>query len=492
MSHLHKLTIKAALNGLKNKDFSSVELTQAHFTQIKKHQGLNAYITLDEEGAMSAAVKADKNIAAGNMGLLEGIPVGVKDLFCTKGIRTTACSKMLSNFIPEYNSTVFNKMLANGAVMLGKTNCDEFAMGSSNLTSYFGKCINPWRSKTAPEKELVPGGSSGGSACAVASFTAMATLGTDTGGSIRQPAAFTGTVGIKPTYGRCSRFGVIAFASSLDQPGVFARSVYDAALALEAIMGFDEKDSTSTNLEVPNLLKDIDAPVTGVKIGIPVNLLKQEGIDPQITQMWMATADALKAQGCELVDVELKHANYALPVYYVIAPAEASSNLARYDGVRYGFSSSEATNLNDLYELSRSAGFGAEVKRRIMIGTHVLSAGFIDAYYTQAQKVRRLIYNDFMDAFTKVDAILMPSAPTESFAVDVKQDNPIDMYLNDIFTIPPSLAGLPASSVPAALSKNGLPLGMQVVGKHFDEVMVVRISQAIERSFALQLIADGF
>jgi aspartyl-tRNA(Asn)/glutamyl-tRNA(Gln) amidotransferase subunit A len=319
----------------------------------------------------------------------------------------------------------------------------------------------------------------------------MATLGTDTGGSIRQPAAFTGTVGIKPTYGRCSRFGTVAFASSLDQAGVLARSVYDCAITLEAIMGFDAKDSTSVNMPVPDLLSSTKKSVKGLKIGLPVNLLRKEGIDPQILEMWINTAEILKKEGAEIIDITLDHADFALPVYYVIAPAEASSNLARYDGVRYGLRC-DSDDLNQMYEMTRSEGFGDEVKRRIMIGTYVLSSGFIDAYYTKAQQVRRLIYNDFIKAFEKVDAIIMPSAPSEAFAVDIKQDDPTTMYLNDIFTIPPSLAGLPASSVPAALSKNGLPLGMQIVGKHFDEEMVVRVSAAIERNINLNFRPKGF
>jgi aspartyl-tRNA(Asn)/glutamyl-tRNA(Gln) amidotransferase subunit A len=382
-------------------------------------------------------------------------------------------------------------MLDSGAIVLGKLNCDEFAMGSSNLTSYFGGCFNPWKNINAPEKNLVPGGSSGGSSSAVSSFAAMATLGTDTGGSIRQPASFTGTVGIKPTYGRCSRFGTIAFASSLDCAGVFARNIYDAAISLETIMGFDPKDSTSANRDVPNLTKEVGRSIKGLKIGMPVNLLKKEGIDPQIIQMWLNTAEILKSEGAQIVDITLDHTDFALPVYYILAPAEASSNLSRYDGVRYG-DRIDSEDLNTMYELTRSAGFGDEVKRRIMIGTYVLSSGFMDAYYTKAQKVRRLIYNDFINAFAKVDAIIMPSTPTEAFASDVKQDNPVEMYLNDIFTIPPSLAGLPASSVPAALSTNGLPLGMQVVTKHFDEEMLIKVSSAIERNINIQFTPKGF
>jgi aspartyl-tRNA(Asn)/glutamyl-tRNA(Gln) amidotransferase subunit A len=491
MQELHKLTIKEAIEGLRAKKFSSVELTAAHLNQIKKHNNLNAYVEFNENRALQAAAAADANIKNSNIRALEGIPIGVKDLFCTKGVRTTACSKVLANFVPEYESTVSQKLLDSGSVMLGKTNCDEFAMGSSNLTSYFGACLSPWRSTAAPDEPLVPGGSSGGSASAVSAFMGMATLGTDTGGSIRQPAAFTGIVGIKPTYGRCSRFGTIAFASSLDQAGVLARNVYDTAIVLEAIMGYDHKDSTSVNLPVPELTKTISKPVKALKIGLPINLLKKDGIDPQIIAMWLNTVEILKQDGAEIVDINLDYADYALPVYYVIAPAEASSNLARYDGVRYGLRA-ESDDLNDMYELTRSEGFGDEVKRRIMLGTYVLSSKCMDAYYRKAQQVRKLIYNDFIQAFLKVDAIIMPSAPSEAFPVDVKQDDPVTMYLNDIFTIPPSLAGLPASSVPAALSKNGLPLGMQVVGRHFDEEMVVRVSAAIEKNINLDFTPRGF
>jgi aspartyl-tRNA(Asn)/glutamyl-tRNA(Gln) amidotransferase subunit A len=491
MSELNKLTIKEALEGLKSKKFSSVELTKAHLDKMNKHADLNAYVTANEDGALKAAAASDENIKNSTSRKLEGIPVGVKDLFCTKGIRTTACSKMLHNFVPEYESSVSQKLLDAGGITLGKTNCDEFAMGSSNLTSYFGPCLNPWRSNAKPEQNLVAGGSSGGSASAVAAFMGMATLGTDTGGSIRQPAAFTGIVGIKPTYGRCSRFGTIAFASSLDQAGVLARTVYDSALVLEAIMGFDPKDSTSVNKAIPELTKATNQSVKGLKIGIPINLLKKEGIDPQVINMWLNTAELLKSEGALIVDIDLAHVDYSLPVYYVIAPAEASANLARFDGVRYGFRV-DHEDLNTMYEFTRSEGFGDEVKRRIMIGSYVLSSGFMDAYYTKAQQVRKLIYNDFIKAFLNVDAIIMPSAPTEAFATDIKQDDPVTMYLNDIFTIPPSLAGLPAISVPAALSSNGLPLGMQIVGKHFDEEMVIRVSSAIERNINLNFTPKGF
>ncbi|AVP87422.1 Glutamyl-tRNA(Gln) amidotransferase subunit A [Candidatus Phycorickettsia trachydisci] len=489
MSDLHKLTIKEAISGLKSKKFSSLELTKAHLAQMEKYKRLNAFVEENAERALESAKESDNNIKNGTFRKLEGIPLSIKDLFCTKGIRTTACSKMLSNFVPTYESTVSGKVLNAGAVMLGKNNCDEFAMGSGNITSYFGPCINPWSFNV--NKDLVPGGSSGGSATAVAGFMSMASLGTDTGGSVRQPASYTGTVGIKPTYGRCSRFGMIAFASSLDQAGILARNVYDAAYVLEVMMGFCEKDSTSIKKDVPDLLTPQTKSVKGLKIGLPVNLLKKEGLDPQILDMWLKSADILKSQGAELVDINLDYIDHSLAVYYIVACAEASSNLARYDGIRYGFTHFDE-DLNNMYELTRSEGFGQEVKRRIMLGTYVLSAGFMDAYYRKAQQVRKCIYNDFMNAFKNVDSILIPTAPTEAFATDYKETNPVLMYLNDIFTVPASLAGLPAMSIPAALSKNGLPLGMQIIGKPFDEEMIVRVAAELERGININFIPKGF
>jgi aspartyl-tRNA(Asn)/glutamyl-tRNA(Gln) amidotransferase subunit A len=412
-------------------------------------------------------------------------------LFCTKGVRTTSCSKILSNFVPTYESTVSGNVSSYGTIMLGKTNMDEFAMGSSNMTSYFGNVISPWKGMNG--EDLTPGGSSGGSSAAVSSFMAMASLGSDTGGSVRQPAAFTGLVGVKPTYGRCSRYGMIAFASSLDQAGVFTRTVEDSALMLEAMMGFDPKDSTSLDAPVPELRSATTSSIKEMKIGVPYDLMKQKGISEEIITMWNDSIEILKAEGAEIIDISLPNSKYALPVYYVIAPAEASSNLSRYDGVRYGLRiEKESMNLDEMYELTRSEGFGNEVKRRIMIGTYVLSSGFIDAYYTKAQRVRRLIANDFKTAFANVEAILMPTAPTEAFALSVKQDNPVTMYLNDIFTIPSSLAGLPCMSVPAAMSKNNLPLGMQVITDKMDEYNMLKVAAAIEKNVKLNFTPRGF
>jgi aspartyl-tRNA(Asn)/glutamyl-tRNA(Gln) amidotransferase subunit A len=491
MSELIKLTIAEALNGLALKKFSSLELVEAHLKQMEKHKALNAYVMDTPEIARQLALESDARIASGNALKLDGIPVGVKDLFCTKGVRSTACSKILHNFFPTYESTVSANIASHGTIMLGKTNMDELAMGSSNMTSYFGNVINPWKGVNG--EDLTPGGSSGGSSAAVSAFMAMATLGSDTGGSVRQPAAFTGLVGVKPTYGRCSRYGMIAFASSLDQAGVLTRSVEDSALMLEAMMGFDPKDSTSLNVAVPELRSSVKESVKGMKIGVPYDLMKQEGISEEIIKMWHDSIAILKDQGVEIIDISLPNAKYALPVYYVLAPAEASSNLSRYDGVRYGLRiEKEGMSLDEMYELTRSEGFGAEVKRRIMIGAYVLSSGFMDAYYTKAQKVRRLIANDFKTAFTKVDAILTPSAPTEAFALNVKQDNPVTMYLNDIFTIPSSLAGLPCMSVPAALSKNNLPLGMQIITDKLGEYNMLKVAAAIEKNVNIDFTPKGF
>lgn len=491
MSDLIKLTITETLTGLRSKKFSALELTNAHLAQMEKHRNLNAYVLETPEIARKLADESDKRIAAGEMRKLEGIPIGVKDLYCTKGVRTTSCSKILSNFVPTYESTVSQKVADCGTIMLGKTNMDEMAMGSSNMTSFFGKVISPWKGKDG--EDLTPGGSSGGSSAATSAYMAMATLGSDTGGSVRQPAAYTGLVGIKPTYGRCSRLGMIAFSSSLDQAGVFTRSVEDAALMLEAMMGFDSKDSTSLDAPVPELVSATQKSVAGMKIGVPTDLMKQEGISPEIIKMWQDSIEKLKSQGAEIVDIALPYSKYALQVYYVIAPAEASANLSRYDGVRYGLRvEKEGMSLDEMYELTRSDGFGAEVKRRILIGAYVLSSGFMDAYYLQAQKVRRLIAEDFGKAFAKVDAILLPTAPTEAFALNAPQDNPVTMYLNDIFTIPASLAGLPCISVPAAISASGLPLGMQIVGNKLDEYNVLRVAAAIERATDLSFAPKGF
>jgi len=482
MSNLTRLTIANALAGLKKKEFSCQELTNAHLTEMTKHRDLNAYITETSDIAIRQAKTADQNYSDNRARALEGIPIAVKDLFCTKGVLTTAGSKMLSNFVPTYESTISQKVSDHGTIMLGKTNMDEFAMGSANITSYFGNVTNPWKANddSAP---LVPGGSSGGSAAAVSSFLAMAALGSDTGGSVRQPASFTGLFGFKPTYGRCSRYGMVAFASSLDQAGIFTRNVLDSAFMLEAMMGFDPKDSTSIDEPVPELQSACGSSIKNMRIGVPFDIIQQNNIAPEIIKMWHDTIEILKGEGVEIIDISLPHAKYAIAAYYVIAPAEASSNLARYDGVRYGLRvEKENMTIDEMYAMTRSAGFGAEVKRRIMIGTYVLSSSFMDAYYHKAQKIRRLIANDFNEAFTKTDVILLPSAPSEAFKIGEKQDDPVTMYLNDLFTIPASLAGLPCASVPAALSSRGLPLGMQVIGKHLDEYNILKVSSAIERN----------
>jgi aspartyl-tRNA(Asn)/glutamyl-tRNA(Gln) amidotransferase subunit A len=482
MSELIKLSASEALKKLKAKEISASELTAAHIKQIEKNRHLNSFITETFDIANELAKESDKRYALGQNRKLDGIPVGVKDLFCTKNVRTSAGSHMLENFVPTYESTISQNIADAGTIMLGKMNMDEFAMGSGNVTSYFGNVINPWRA-TNSDKDLVPGGSSGGSAAAVSAFLAMAALGSDTGGSIRQPAAFTGLVGIKPTYGRCSRWGMVAFASSLDQAGIFTRSVEDAALFLEAMMGFDSKDSTSADVKVPELVSAANASVKGLRVGVPRDLMNIEGVSEEIIKMWEHSIQIMKDAGAEIIDITLPHAKYALPVYYVIAPAEASSNLARYDGVRYGYRTDKiCDSLDEMYIHTRTEGFGEEVKRRIIIGSYVLSASQMEAYYLKAQKVRRLIANDFKAAHEKTDVILMPSAPTEAFAIGDNQTNPITMYLNDIFTIPASLAGLPCSSVPAYMSANGLPLGMQLISPAFDEYGLIKASAAIERA----------
>lgn len=482
MSEIVKLTITQALKALKSKELSCVELTKAHIAEMDKHKELNAYITETTDTALQQAKIADQNYHKGIEKSLEGIPISVKDLFCTKGVLTTAGSRMLSKFIPTYESTVSNKVQEHGTIMLGKTNMDEFAMGSANITSYFGNVISPWKAVDAPSTPLVPGGSSGGASASVSAFLAMAALGSDTGGSVRQPASYTGVVGFKPTYGRCSRYGMIAFASSLDQAGVLTRTVEDNALMLQAMMGFDEKDSTSIDSEVPQLRSACNASVKNMKIGVPFDLMRKQGIQPDIIKMWQNTIDILKNDGVEIIDISLPYSKYALSAYYVIAPAETSSNLSRYDGVRYGFrAENDGVSIEEMYQKTRSAGFSSEVKRRIMIGTYLLSSTLMDAYYLKAQKIRRLISDDFNKAFGRVEAIILPSAPSEAFNLGEKQDNPVTMYLNDLFTIPASLAGLPCCSVPAALSSRGLPLGMQVIGKALDEYNTLKVAAAIER-----------
>ncbi|ALN41671.1 glutamyl-tRNA amidotransferase [Rickettsia rhipicephali] len=480
MTELNKLTIADSIKGLKNKDFTSTELIGAHIKQIEKHRNLNAYVTETFDLALKQAEAADQNYAQNNARTLEGIPFTAKDLFCTKGIRTTACSNILKNFIPNYESSVTQNIFDKGGVMLGKTNMDEFAMGSANITSCFGNVISPWKAND-DNADLVPGGSSGGSAAAVSGFMASAALGSDTGGSVRQPASFTGLVGFKPTYGRCSRYGMISFASSLDQAGIFTRSVLDSSIMLEVMMGFDEKDSTSIKAEVLELQSAIGSSMKNMKIGVPLSLGEGSIIEPDIMKMWQDTIELLKNAGAEIVDITLPHAKYGVAVYYVIAPAEASSNLSRYDGIRYGLRvERENMTLDEMYEMTRSAGFGEEVKRRIMIGTYVLSSSGMDEYYLKAQKVRRLVANDFNNAFAKVDAILLPAAPTAAFKIGEKQNDPTIMYLNDLFTIPASLAGLPCASVPAGLSARGLPLGMQIIGKQLDEYNVLKVASTIE------------
>lgn len=478
MTPLTNLTIAEALKGMDVGDFTSVELTQAHIDSMAQEKGLNAYIEETPELALEQAKASDERRKTGNAGALEGIPLAIKDLFCTKDVQTTAASHILEGFVPQYESTVSQKLFDDGIVMLGKTNLDEFAMGSSNTTSYFGNVINPWRSPSEPNKDLVPGGSSGGSSSAVAARIAMGATGTDTGGSIRQPASFTGLVGIKPTYGRCSRWGIVAFASSLDQAGAFTRTTEDAALLLKSMCGFDPKDTTSANKEVPDFTQNLDKDLKGMKIGVPKEY-RVDGMPDEIENIWQQGIAWAKDAGAEIIDVSLPHTKYALPTYYIIAPAEASSNLARYDGVRYGLRQ-DGEDLIEMYEKTRAAGFGDEVKRRIMIGTYVLSAGYYDAYYIKAQRVRRLITQDFEKAYEQCDALLTPTAPSAAFAIGENEDDPIKMYLNDIFTVPASLAGLPGMSVPAGLNPDGLPLGLQIIGKRWDEETVFRVGSAIE------------
>jgi aspartyl-tRNA(Asn)/glutamyl-tRNA(Gln) amidotransferase subunit A len=480
MTELTHLTISEALEGLNKKEFTSQELTTAHIEACESVRDLNAFVTFTPDIALNQAKASDRRRAKGMAGPIEGIPLAIKDLFCTKGVQTTASSHILEGFIPRYESTVTSRLFRDGAVMLGKTSMDEFAMGSSNTSSHYGNVINPWRSKASPATDLVPGGSSGGSASIVAARAAMGATGTDTGGSIRQPASFCGITGIKPTYGRCSRWGIVAFGSSLDQAGVFARNVRDCAILLRSASGYDSKDSTSANMPVPDFSASLKGDVKGLRIGIPKEY-RVEGMPHEIDEMWQNGIDLLKDAGAEIVDISLPRTKYALPVYYIVAPAEASSNLARYDGVRYG-RRIEGENLIDMYERTRAEGFGEEVKRRIMIGTYVLSAGYYDAYYVKAQKVRRLIKQDFLDAYEKCDALLTPTAPSAAFAIGENEDDPIKMYLNDVFTVSVNLAGLPGLSLPAGLNSDGLPLGLQIIGRHWDEETVFRVSDTLEKA----------
>jgi len=479
MSDLTDLTISESLKKLRNKEISPVELTKAYVENMENNNAkYNAYVTTTAELALAQAQEAEARYQNGTNRPLDGIALGIKDLFCTKNIRTTACSHILDNFIPQYESTVTQHLLNDGAIFLGKLNLDEFAMGGSNETSYFGPVVNPW----SKDVKLVAGGSSGGSAAAVAAKMCAAATGTDTGGSIREPAAFCGVTGIKPTYGRCSRYGIVAFASSLDQAGPIARDVTDCALLLNSMAGYDDKDSTSSKESVPDFSSFIGQDIKGLKVGIPQEY-RVDGLNPEVAQYWDKAAEMLKASGAEIVSISLPHTKYALPTYYVIAPAEASSNLARYDGVRYG-ERVEGNGLDELYINSRTEGFGKEVKRRILIGTYVLSAGYYDAYYLKAQKVRRLIKNDFDEAFKKCDVILTPTSPIEPFAIGDKKmlENPINMYLNDVFTVSVNLAGLPAMSLPIGLSQKGLPFGMQLIGRPFDEGTIFKTAYLLERS----------
>ncbi len=482
MTDLTTLGVKAIRDGVAAGDFTAREVAEAFNANVAAAAKLNAFIVATPEKALEAAEKVDAGRASGKpLGKMAGVPIGMKDLFATRGVQTTAASHILEGFVPEYESTVSQKLWDAGAGMLGKLNLDQFAMGSSNETSYFGNVISPWRRNDGGNAALAPGGSSGGSSAAVAARLCPAATGTDTGGSIRQPAAFTGISGIKPTYGRCSRWGIVAFASSLDQAGPMARSVEDCAIMLEAMAGFDPKDSTSLDLPVPEWAASLNADLRGKKVGIPREY-RMEGTDEEILNSWDQGIAWLKDAGAEVVDVSLPHTKYALPAYYIIAPAEASSNLARYDGVRYGLRElPEGANLQEMYAATRAAGFGDEVKRRILIGTYVLSAGFYDAYYTQAQKVRALIARDFEQAWGQCDLLLAPTTPTAAFALGDKLDDPLAMYLNDVFSVPASLAGLPAMSVPAGLNSDSLPLGLQVIGKAFDEQGVLDAALAIEQ-----------
>ena len=473
MSEIIKKNLSEIIDLIKRKEIKSEELANLYIDKVNKSKKLNSYITTCFEHTIQKSKEFDKKPNLNS--LLPGVPLAVKDLFCTNGFKTTAGSKMLENFIPQYESTVTENLWKEGAILLGKLNCDEYAMGSSNETSYFGNVINPIA------KDTVPGGSSGGSASALAADLTPATIGTDTGGSIRQPASFTGTVGLKPTYGLCSRWGIVAFASSLDQAGPMTKSVKDCSIMLEAMAGFDKKDSTSIEKKKENYSKNLKTDIKGLKIGIPKEY-RVENMPKEIDELWNKGKSILKDLGADIIDISLPHTKYALPTYYIVAPAEASSNLARYDGVKYGYRSSKGNDLIEMYENTRSEGFGDEVKRRILIGTYVLSSGYYDAYYLKAQKVRQLIKKDFDENFGKVDAILTPSTPSSAFKIGEKTNDPISMYLNDIFTVPVNLAGLPAISVPAGLDKKGYPLGLQLIGKTLDEQNILNVAYAFEKN----------
>ena len=485
MTNLTQLTLSDAMDGLKARQFSSREITQAFLTEIdRSNRHLNAYVIVTAEKALSMADAADRNLKAGMARRLEGAPLGIKDLFCTRGVRTTACSNILGEFTPTYESTVTQNLWDQGAVMLGKLNMDEFAMGSSNETSRFGPPTNPWRRKGS-NTQLTAGGSSGGSATAVSSDLCLAATASDTGGSIRQPAALTGICGLKPTYGTVSRYGLVAFASSLDQAGPLAKSVKDAALMLEIMCSADPKDSTSLHLPIPNWTAAVGKSIKGMRIGVPKEY-SVDGMPEEIEKLWRKGIEWVKAAGATIVDVSLPHTKYALPAYYIVAPAEASSNLARYDGIRYGARQSGDGSLTSTYETTRAHGFGAEVQRRLLIGTYVLSAGYYDAYYLRAQKVRTRILQDFEAAFEICDALLTPATPSAAFGYGEKGDDPVAMYLNDIFTVTANLAGLPAISVPAGVDAQGLPLGLQVIGKALDEDACFKVGAVIESAAAFK------
>src|SRR6187397_394235 len=481
MTELTSLTLAQARDRLRRKEITAVELTDAHIGAVEAARALNAFVKETPDRARDMALSSDVRLAKGEGGPLEGVPLGIKDLFCTKGVRTTACSRILDEFTPTYESTVTANLWRDGAVMLGKLNNDEFAMGSSNETSCFGPVVNPWR-RQGSNTTLVPGGSSGGSASAVAALLCMGATATDTGGSIRQPAAFTATVGVKPTYGRCSRWGIVAFASSLDQAGPIARTTRDAAILMRSMAGHDPKDTTSVDRAVPDYEAAIGKSIKGMKIGIPKEY-RLDGMPVEIEKLWAEGADWLKAAGAELVEISLPHTKYALPAYYIVAPAEASSNLARYDGVRYGLRVS-GRSIGELYENTRAEGFGDEVRRRVMIGTYVLSAGYYDAYYLRAQKVRTLIKKDFEDCFAKgINAILTPATPSAAFGIGEKgQADPIEMYLNDLFTVTVNMAALPGVGVPAGLDEQGLPLGLQLIGRPFDEETLFALAAVVEQA----------
>ena len=480
-SDLTRLTLAQAREGLASKSFSAVELTQTYLDAISKAKALNAFIAETPEKALAQAKASDAKIAKGEARALEGIPLGIKDLYCTEGVQTTAASHILEGFVPPYESTVSANLWRDGATMLGKLNLDEFAMGSSNETSYFGPVVSPWR-RNGSDAKIVPGGSSGGSAAAVAARLCLGATATDTGGSIRQPAAFTGTVGIKPTYGRCSRWGIVAFASSLDQAGPIARDVRDAAILLRSMAGHDPKDTTSLDAPVPDYERAVGASIKGKVIGIPKEY-RLDGMAPEIVALWEQGIAWLRAAGAEIRDISLPHTRHALPAYYIVAPAEASSNLARYDGVRYGLRKT-GKDIADLYEKTRAEGFGKEVRRRIMIGTYVLSAGYYDAYYLRAQKIRTLIKRDFDRVYAEgVDAILTPATPSAAFALGEKgSSDPVEMYLNDVFTVTVNMAGLPGLVVPGGLAADGLPLGLQLIGRPFEEETLFALGHALEQA----------